>query len=724
MKMFDNIKSRVGEYVVTKAAEIMLLNDPRMRKYFLASSSFSTRESYRQCIWIYAAVNCIVRNIMTLPIKVREKKKNGKEMDKDNELVRFFNISKVMPIMTFQQFLEGYLINWLIRGEAFGYKQNGWGRGRLGELWLLPSDRLSEVVVYGDLQGWYYTSDKRRISIAVEDLIFERFYNPFDPIRGLNPVEVAKVAAEIDFNASWTSNIFFKNGAVMPGLIEVERRLGQVQFDRLKTQFDEMAGGKEHSWKPPILDGGAKWKDRKTESHGTVFDKTKSIAREEILAVYNVPPSEVGIFQYASYANADRQSYNFWNKNLYPKAITIQSMINANIVESYNPALEMYFDFSSIPELQEDIYKKALIAKSYFDMGIPITAINHRLGLGFDASDLPKPVPAAPAVPALPGHTPDSQPVNPQTSPPKPKPKPADNNVRELKDNSSIISVVEPELLPVDVYQRLMADTHKTEIWKHTQHRIENLMPPVAKLVSDIYYGMEMKIVDAVRLHYRTEYGLAVVDKIDFDTSPISDEIAAFFQRSYLKAFLEGSIEIRSSFTKGLGLQALTQYSESTLDQYASKTNDVHHVYGVRSLQHRINILKQIPRTVIKRAKSRLIISINEGKTMNAAVADIRKTVFLSETVAARSGSVANTESSIAANVGRHAEILRRNVDRSWICSRKENGREDHVREELEGNVLTPDQHYLITGLMHPCDPKGDASEIINCNCIEIPILP
>jgi hypothetical protein len=87
-----------------------------------------------------------------------------------------------------------------------------------------------------------------------------------------------------------------------------------------------------------------------------------------------------------------------------------------------------------------------------------------------------------------------------------------------------------------------------------------------------------------------------------------------------------------------------------------------------------------------------------------------------------RANRIAKTETAIAINTGRNAEIERRDLSRSWICAR-DSKRHTHVTEETDKYILRRGERYKNTGLRHPCDPQGKASEIINCNCIEIPIV-
>lgn len=734
--MFKGFIQKAQNYAIQKALEFTLTDDIALKFFGSGAAGYPSRAAYRECLWLYAAVNCIVRNIMTLPIKVKEKGKEGKELTSaDDPIVDWFTLGKVMPIMTFQQWIEAYLINKLIYGEVFAKKEGLWRPGHPGEVWVLPPDTITERITNRQLVGWRYTSETKVVNLSLDQLNFERYYNPYDPIRGLNPVVVAKMPLTIERNANNTSNIFFKNGAVMPGLIEVERRLGDVGFNRLRAQWEEMVGGSEKSWTPPVLDGGAKWKERKQEIHGEYFAQTKEIAREEILAVYNVPPSEVGIFRYASYANADRQSYNFWVKNLYPKAIGLQSMINTFIMKDYDPSLEMHYDFSSIPELQEDIYKKALIAKTYWDMGIPVMQINKRLQLGFDEDELQAEQDkqdalaeqaAKPKLPAGNGAPPPpptpNKPKRPSAASPKPKPKPADNNLR-MKDIDDAVDFADspPPVVMMSDFEKISADTRFTALWNIANNANEAARVKMRKHVSDLHYSIEQRMTKLLSEKFRPEYGMSVIDLIDYDEREHKQDVQKFFDTFYVEGFLLGATSVRLML--GKSMSGLTDSPFETLSDLKASVIDPNYISGIEDLEQRIFVIDGSIRRIIKAVKNQVKTAVENQMRLPDLMVAVRHNVFSEHVVAAVANRMATTEVSICTNAGRHAEIVRRSLFRQWVSSRKHGARASHALEELAGTKVPPFERYPITGLRYPADLHGRPEDVVNCSCIEVPVI-
>jgi phage portal protein BeeE len=107
--------------------------------------------------------------------------------------------------------------------------------------------------------------------------------------------------------------------------------------------------------------------------------------REEILAVFGVPPAEVQVYEYASYANAEAQSKKFWHNAILPLLAHLEEVLEARLFRPRFPAAVGYFDLANVEDLQDNLDLKSQVAERFWRMGVPFADINARLELGFDA---------------------------------------------------------------------------------------------------------------------------------------------------------------------------------------------------------------------------------------------------------------------------------------------------------------------------------------------------
>lgn len=84
---------------------------------------------------------------------------------------------------------------------------------------------------------------------------------------------------------------------------------------------------------------------------------------------------------------------------------------------------------------------------------------------------------------------------------------------------------------------------------------------------------------------------------------------------------------------------------------------------------------------------------------------------------------IANTETGIAYGVVNHEASVRNGVDGHEWRTAGSNPRAAH--SAANGQVRPITQPFIVGGerLMHPSDPAGSAGNIINCHCLELPVL-
>ena len=84
---------------------------------------------------------------------------------------------------------------------------------------------------------------------------------------------------------------------------------------------------------------------------------------------------------------------------------------------------------------------------------------------------------------------------------------------------------------------------------------------------------------------------------------------------------------------------------------------------------------------------------------------------------------IANTETGIAYGVTNHEASVRNGVDGHEWRTAGSNPRAAH--SAASGQVRPITQPFIVGGerLMHPSDPAGSAGNIINCHCLELPVL-
>jgi HK97 family phage portal protein len=294
------------------------------------------------------------------------------------------------PLTSRFQLFESTVINMGLYGESFWLLNESIGMttGRPGaipaEIYVLNPKKMKHVVDdKGTLTGWVYNDT---LPLELSDVVHFKLYNPYDPYRGLAPLEAARIALDTDYEASRYNKSFYENDATPSLVVHIpgEEPLPNDEFLRLKTLFENRHKGSANARRVAFAQAGMKIETLAPTQDEMKYIESRTFSRDEILAVFGVPKSVAGFTEGLNRATAMAQKRSFWIETLLPYMTLIQEQLNHSLFSVYAPELKGVFDRDSIEELRADLEKRAKVAREYFGLGIPFTDINDRLNLGYE----------------------------------------------------------------------------------------------------------------------------------------------------------------------------------------------------------------------------------------------------------------------------------------------------------------------------------------------------
>jgi HK97 family phage portal protein len=173
-------------------------------------------------------------------------------------------------------------------------------------LWPVRPDRLEPVPDPDTfLRGWIYTGpDGEKVPLNPDELIMERYPNPFDPFRGLGPVQAVLVDLQIaKYSAQWNLG-FFLNGAEPGGVIEVDHELGDTEWDDLTEHWREAHQGVSRAHRVAVLEQGQKWVPNAMTLRDMDFNVGRELSRDIIREAWGIHKSMMGLSDDVNRANA------------------------------------------------------------------------------------------------------------------------------------------------------------------------------------------------------------------------------------------------------------------------------------------------------------------------------------------------------------------------------------------------------------------------------------
>gem|GEM_PF-831509 len=259
-------------------------------------------QPYREHVWVYACVNAIAQNISGVPLLFKTGTRKDSQVLESHPLIDLFETPN--PLMSWSQLIEATLIYLGLTGEAFYIMDRQSEKEIPKELWVVHPDRFKEVVdeKSGLISGWIYSKGTRQIPLQPHEVVFFRYFNPYNDYRGLAPLQAARAGIEQDFWASQYNTAFFKNSAQPGGVLETSGNLTDEEYQRLLAQWQDRHGGAPKAHAIALLEGGVSYKQTGLSQKDMDFLEQRKWNREEIMAAFKVPKGELGLYEDVNYA--------------------------------------------------------------------------------------------------------------------------------------------------------------------------------------------------------------------------------------------------------------------------------------------------------------------------------------------------------------------------------------------------------------------------------------
>ena len=260
---------------------------------------------------------------------------------------------------------------------------------------LLRPSNMSHETDGGNLSGWQYTSTETgTINLRPDEVAFFRRHNPYHEIRGLGPMTAARVEYALEFKSGSWNEKFYDQGARPTGYIYSPPGQGSIpaaqRQDTQRALEEEFSGLRNaHRW--IVLGNGKEIRPIALSQKDMDFLEGRRFSREQILAVFGVPPALGGVFEYANYANSQEQRRYFWANTIRPLACLIEATVQHAIIDRYLPGYEFELDVDAAVEkdIPEDYAQRIETALKLLNIGVPLAQLNEKFRLGFDTSDIP-----------------------------------------------------------------------------------------------------------------------------------------------------------------------------------------------------------------------------------------------------------------------------------------------------------------------------------------------
>lgn len=257
-----------------------------------------------------------------------------------------------------------------------------YGRGtRAGdlplELWPVRPDRIFPIPDVKNFQlGWMYTSpDGEEIRLGQDEVLCMRTPDPRDPYGSLSPVQSLMTDLEsARYSAQWNRN-FFINGAQPGGIVTVDQRLSDDEYDEMTMRWREQHQGVANAHRVAILER-ATYTETKITQKDMQFVELRNASREMIREAWQMPKFALGDIDDVNRATAEASADWFGRELTSPRLDRWKELLNVRLLPMYGPTTRgLEFDYAPVVSKDqtaenEDLAARVGIAQGLYDLGM------------------------------------------------------------------------------------------------------------------------------------------------------------------------------------------------------------------------------------------------------------------------------------------------------------------------------------------------------------------
>jgi HK97 family phage portal protein len=316
-------------------------------------------DGYLYNAWVNIAVDILIRNIARADFVVR---KGGNDVVSGPLYDLFRRPNAALSRYDLWKETAAW---WFLEGEAFWWFGPDYSGGLPKEMYVLnPKKLIYEGEGFGGLRQelknydrrWFYNTGTETVPILSDELIHFKAWNPWNPVRGVNPLVSLALELEQDYYANKANSQLLKHNAIPQGILKTEQTLRPEEADQLEKRWESKYGAVRAGRKIAVLGKGTSFEALSFSPEVVKLFDLKRWNLYTILAKYGIPPRVANINDKStslSGKDTAEQHSAFWKYTLIPSLKQFESILESQFFVRFGLRETGVFDLSDIPELQK-----------------------------------------------------------------------------------------------------------------------------------------------------------------------------------------------------------------------------------------------------------------------------------------------------------------------------------------------------------------------------------
>ena len=349
-------------------------------------------EGYRKNATVYSLVNIIAKAASSIPFQVYEKVndndyKRYKAMNngildpsvmhkanylKKKALVELHNtdlhklLERPNPSQSYASWITELIAFGKLTGNRYIYgiaPETGNGAGKYKELYVMPS-QLIEIISGGYMQPVkeYAIEYNGQYKIPADQICHIKDFNPYfdgsgSHLYGQSPLRAGLRSMTTNNEAVQTGVKYLQNQTARGVLMSDEGDLNEVQAQQLKDKFRKNFQGADNAGDIIITPKKLSWVNFGLNASDVSLIEQYNASIKDLCNIYNVPVTLLNNTESSTFNNVKEAKKALYQNCVIPELNKIQDELNRWLAPKYGEKLCIEFDYSVIPELQEETEK-------------------------------------------------------------------------------------------------------------------------------------------------------------------------------------------------------------------------------------------------------------------------------------------------------------------------------------------------------------------------------
>jgi HK97 family phage portal protein len=336
---------------------------------------------YKQESWIRACVDAWRRTGTASGWEIVPVDQKNVDSNQEKLLLDFFNYPN--PDETMNDILDGIFTDLGIYGNAYIEVVRG-ADDLPKEVWNL--DATSMRVKYDDhgyVVNYIQNLGSNKVIFEPEEVLHFRLGSKGSTQYGMSPIETLISTVDTDLKAQIYTRKYFENFGSPKGLFKMKNATPE-QVRRNRLYLATQVAGIENAHRNLMLEGDVDYSVISSEFKDTQSLEVRKFLRDEMMAVYGVPPSKISIIESGNIGGGTGKSQDdtFNKETIYPLQNKISAKINLQLIRLLFGIEDYRLQF--VRQNEEDELQKAKVRQIYLQNGV--LSINEvRTTIGYEA---------------------------------------------------------------------------------------------------------------------------------------------------------------------------------------------------------------------------------------------------------------------------------------------------------------------------------------------------